>query len=40
MESNSVFNHTSDKQNSRSSDLFNHEYRYRPNWTTRSPVTN
>ena len=24
----------------RSSDLFNHEYDYRPNWTTRSSVTN
>ena len=22
------------------SDLFNHEYDYRPNWTTRSSVTN
>ena len=24
----------------RESDLCNHEYDYRPNWTTRSPVTN
>ena len=44
MESNSVCNHESDKQNrttaSRESDLFNHEYDYRPNWTTRSSVTN
>ena len=44
MESNSVCNHTSDKQNCttawRESDLLNHEYDYRPNWTTRSSVTN
>ena len=39
MESNSVFNHTSDKQNSRSSDFVNHSYDYRPNWTPLSPVT-
>ena len=24
----------------RESDLFNHEYDYRLNWTTRSPITN
>ena len=27
------------KVNTRSSDLFNHEYDYRPNWTTQSSVT-
>ena len=26
--------------NKRESDLFNHEYDYRPNWTTRNSVTN
>ena len=40
MEFNSVCNHTRDQQNTRSSDLVNHEYDYRPNWMKRSSVTN
>ena len=43
MESNSGGNRTSvTKSDDRvaESDLFNHEYDYRPNWTTRSSDTN
>ena len=42
MESNSVCNHTNNYQNrtiaKRESDMFNHEYDYRPKWTARSFV--
>ena len=46
MESNSVCNHTSDNESEHTSDdeievrFVYHEYDYRPNWTTRSLITN
>ena len=40
MESSSVCNQTKSDDRVGESDLFNHEYDYRPNWTTRNSVTN
>ena len=40
MESSSVCDQTKSDDRVGESDLFNHEYNYRPNWTTRNSVTN